>query len=207
MRNFRKYLKKLQELDIEDTLIGKGRTVLLISGSSNYESAALSYEQKEFLKIFEEYGYKIIDSNFPYNKKFENKKYDDVSIIRASISNIIYYIHTLYNRDFQKEIRRHMKFLMDREDIIVVSQSSGLNMLKILNRDNLDRIKIFALGPVATGRRKTENMTVIKGKKDIYTRTIDFHEEDRRVDCGHFNYLINNEIKEKICEELQKDKN
>ena len=100
-----------------------------------------------------------------------------------------------------------MKFLMDKEDIIVVSQSSGLNMLKILNRDNLDRIKIFALGPVAAGRRKTENMTVIKGRKDIYTRTIDFHEEDRRVDCGHFNYLINNEIKEKICEELQKDKN
>ena len=141
MKGFRKYLKKLQELDIKDTFIGKGRTVLLISGSSNYKSAALSYEQREFLKIFEEYGYKIIDSNFPYNKKFENKEYDDVSIIRAGISNIIYYMHTLYDRDFQKEIKRHMKFLLGREDIIVVSQSSGLNMLKILNSNNIEKIK------------------------------------------------------------------
>ena len=207
MSKFKKYLKKLQNLNMDDTLINKEKIVFLISGSSNYESAALSCEQKNFLKIFDEYGYEIIKSNFPYNQNFENERYEDINIIKASISNIIYYTHTLYNKKFQKEIKRHMKCILDNKDIIIISQSSGLNMLKILDYEKLDKIRIFALGPVAFGRKKTGNMIVIKGKRDPYTRIMDFHKEDRKVNCGHFDYLINNEIKENICEGLRKNKN
>ena len=210
MKKFKKYLEKLQKLDVSDSLINLAETdkiVLLISGSSNYKSAALSQEQQNFLEIFKEYGYEVINSNFPYNQKFEHEEYRDVNIVKASISNIFYYIYTLYSKKFQREIRRHLKFFLNnKRKIIIVSQSSGLNVLKILETDVLQEIRIFALGPVARGNRKTKNMTVVKGTRDFYTRRMDLHKADWFVDCKHFDYLINNEIKENIRGELQKNK-
>lgn len=200
MNNFKEYLKKLKMLKTENTLVNKEKIVILISGSSNYKNAALSEEQKNFLEIFRKYGYEIVDSNFPYNENFKNKDYENVNIIKASISNIIYYIHTLYNKEFQKEIVRHCSPFFNKEEVIVVSQSSGFNMLKILEKENLNKIKIFALGPVAKGKSKIGNTAVIKGKRDFYSRIMDFHKEDMLVNCGHFEYLIKDEVKEKICD-------
>lgn len=42
MNNFNEYLKRLQCLEIEKTLIKKENSVILLSGSSNYKNAALS---------------------------------------------------------------------------------------------------------------------------------------------------------------------
>ena len=141
MKKFSSYLKELQYLNVDDTLIKKEKTVIILSGSSNYKSASLSETQKNFLKIFKEFGYNIINSNFPYNENFEHKKFEKVSILKASVSNIVYYWHTLYNKKFQREIERHLKPLFDLDNIVIITQSSGLNLLKYIlkKRDNVLR--------------------------------------------------------------------
>lgn len=265
MKKFSSYLKELQYLNVDNTLIKKGKTVIILSGSSNYKSASLSETQKNFLKIFKEFGYNIINSNFPYNENFEHKKFEKVSILKASVSNIVYYWHTLYNKKFQREIERHLKPLFDLDNVVIITQSSGLNLLKYIlkKRDNVLReqnhiskeqnyvlknrnhilreqscisekqnyilrkqnciskeqntvlenqnikeksFQIFSLGPVAQGYGKIENCIIFKGKKDIYTKILDFHKSDEEVDCEHLNYLENKKIKEFIYEWLEKNK-
>ena len=63
--NFKEYLEKLESLDVSKTLLKEDRIVLVISGSSNLETAALKPDRFEMLNIFKEFGYKIINSNFP----------------------------------------------------------------------------------------------------------------------------------------------
>lgn len=209
MNNFNEYLKKLQCLESEKTLIKKERSVILLSGSSNYKNAALSQIQKEFLNIFEKFGYNVVNSNFPYNEDFKHNDFDDVHILKASISNIVYYWHTLYNINFQKEIKRHLSPLFELENAIIVTQSSGLNLLNCVLKDRNIKEKnfrIFCLGPVAQGSEKIEKAIIFKGKKDMYTKILDNHKCDVRVDCKHFDYLKNKKIKEFIYDTLQKDK-
>lgn len=209
MNNFNEYLKELQCLEIEKTLIKKEKSVILLSGSSNYKSAALSLVQKDFLSIFKKFGYDVINSNFPYNESFKHNDFESVHILKASVSNIVYYWHTLYNINFQKEIERHLSPLFELENAIIVTQSSGLNLLNyVLKNQNIKekQFKIFCLGPVAQGSGKIEKAFIFKGKRDIYTKILDKHEYDAEVDCKHFNYLENKEIKEFIYGTLQKDK-
>ncbi|WP_158612481.1 hypothetical protein [Leptotrichia sp. OH3620_COT-345] len=210
MNKFGKYLKKLEKLDNSKTFLKSDRIVLLLSGSSNYETSALSDVQKNFLEIFRKYGYEIIKSNFPYNNDFEHENFEDVSILKASISNIIYYLHTLYNKRFRKEIKRHFLPLSEFNDIIIVTQSSGLNLLKVALESwdiSNRKVKIFALGAFSYGHRKIQNCVIFKGKKDVYANFMDFHKCDIKVDCGHFDYLKNEQVKEIIYEWLEKNKN
>ena len=209
MNNFNEYLKRLQCLEIEKTLIKKENSVILLSGSSNYKNAALSQVQTEFLNIFENFGYNIVNSNFPYNENFKHENFNNIHILKASISNIVYYWHTLYDINFQKEIERHLSPLFELENAIIVTQSSGLNLLNyVLKKRNIKEknFRIFCLGPVAQGSEKIEKVIIFKGKKDIYTKILDNHKCDVRIDCNHFDYLKNREIKEFIYDTLQKNK-
>ncbi|MDO5089817.1 MAG: hypothetical protein Q4D53_08520 [Leptotrichiaceae bacterium] len=210
MSKFNEYIKKLENLDCSESFLKSDKTVLLLSGSSDYETSALSDLQKDFLKIFKNYGYKVIKSNFPYNGNFEHKNFKNISILKAGISNIVYYIHTLYNPKFRKEIKRHFMPLYEIDDIIIVTQSSGLNLLKVALKNcdmSSKKMKIFALGAFACGYGKIQNCMIFKGKKDIYSKFMDFHKCDVKVDCGHFDYLKNGQVKEIIHEWLEKNKN
>ena len=151
---FKEYLEKLESLDISKTLLKEDKIVLVISGSSNLKTASLEPDRFEILNIFKDFGYKIINSNFPYNEDFPYDEFEDINILKASLSNIIYYPHTLFNKRFEKEIVRHLEPIKSLKDVIIISQSSGLNVWKkFMNLTNYDNknIKIFALGPVAKG--------------------------------------------------------
>ena len=149
--NFKEYLEKLESLDVSKTLLKEDRIVLVISGSSNLKTAALKPDRFEMLNIFEEFGYKVINSNFPYNEDFDYNEFEDINILKASLSNIVYYNHTLFDKRFEKEILRHLYPLQFLKDIIVISQSSGLNVWERfmdLSGCKNENIKIFAFGPV-----------------------------------------------------------
>ena len=204
--NFKEYLEKLGSLDVSRTLLKEDRIVLVISGSSNLKTAALKPDRFEMLSIFKEFGYKVINSNFPYNEDFEHDKYEDISIFKASLSNIVYYSGTLFNKKFKQEILRHLEPVKHLKDVIVISLSSGLNVwnkfMDLANYDN-GNITMFALGPVAKGYGNLKNTVVIKGSLDIYSWLLDFHKTDRIVNCGHLEYFKDRKVKKIIYEYLQ----
>ena len=203
---FEEYLEKLENLDISKSLLKEDKIVLVISGSSNLKSAALEPDRFEILNIFKDFGYKIINSNFPYNEDFPHDKFEDINILKASLSNIIYYPHTLFNKRFEKEILRHLETIKSLKDVIIISQSSGLNLWKkfmdLSNYDN-ENVKIFALGPVGKRYGRIENTVVFKGILDIYSWILDFHKVDKIVNCGHLGYFKDRKVKKIIYEYLQ----
>ena len=203
---FKEYLEKLESLDISKTLLKEDKIVFVISGSSNLKTAALEPDRFEILNIFKDFGYKIINSNFPYNEDFEHGEFEDINILKASLSNIIYYPHTLFNKRFEKEILKHLEPIKSLKNVIIISLSSGLNVWKkfmdLANYDN-ENIKMFALGPVGKGYGKLKNMIVFKGIFDIYSWLLDFHRTDKIVNCGHLGYFKDRKVKE-IIQELMK---
>ena len=203
---FKEYLEKLEKLDVSKTLFKEDKIVFVISGSSNLKTAALEPDRFEILDIFKDFGYKIINSNFPYNEDFQHDEFEDINILKASLSNIIYYPHTLFNKRFEREIVRHLEPIKSLKDVILISQSSGLNVWKKFmdwsNYDN-ENVKIFALGPVAKGYRELKNTIVFKGILDIYSWLLDFHKIDKIVNCGHLGYFKDRKVKKIIYEYLQ----
>ncbi|WP_033398203.1 hypothetical protein [Fusobacterium russii] len=215
MSRFKKYLEQLKKLDIKNSLFNiyqsSDRVVMLLSGSSCYETAALSEEQKEFLSIFKKYGYDIVESNFPYNSAFPYQNYVDENLIKASYVTAIYYIHTLKNRKFQNQIRRHLEGIFKLKELVIITQSSGLNVLnrflEFFEEEDLKRtnIKVFSLGPVAKKTKKLRliDCTIIKGRYDEYSRGLDFHKTDVWLKCRHLSYLKNKELSVYIEKYLQ----
>ena len=81
-------------------------------------------------------------------------KSPQVSLLSASLSNIVYYWHTVLNPCFQKLLQVHMSPLLETKEVIVVCKSSGVNMLTqwlnhLDNEISLPRFRIIALGPVS----------------------------------------------------------
>ena len=207
--NFNEYLKKLESLDISKTLLKEDKIAFVISGSINIKTAALEHDRYEILNLLEEQGYKIIHSNFPYSEDFPYGNFKDVNILKASWSNIIYYLHTLFNKRFEKEILRHLEPMKNLKDIVIISQSSGLNVWKkFLSTSgyNNENIIMFALGPVGRGYGKLKNMIVFKGALDIFSWILDFHKTDKIVSCGHLGYFKDKKVKEEILKTLRKRK-
>lgn len=212
MKKFKEYLEKLQTLNTDKTLLNKNKLVLLLSGSSDYSTASLSDEQLEFLSVFKEFSYEIVNSNFPYNENFNHSEFKDISMIKAGVSNIIYYYHTYYNKKFKAEVIRHTESLFNLDDIIIVTQSSGLNILaEALKYCSVGekKMKILALGPVSqkVSFSQSVDCVIVKGKNDIYSKFLDSNQARKTVDCGHFDYLKNKEVREFVYEWLQKNKN
>ena len=204
---FKEYLEKLEILDVSKTLLKEDKIVFVISGSSNLKTAALEPDRFEILNIFKEFDYKVIKSNFPYNEDFPYDEFEDINILKASLSNIAYYPHTLFNKRFEKEILRHLEPIKSLKDVIIISQSSGLNVWKKfmeLSDFNNENIKMFALGPVGKGYGKLNNVEVLKGIFDIYSWLLDFHKFDKIVNCGHLGYFKDRKVKEIIYEYLQR---
>ena len=203
---FNEYLKKLESLDTTKTLLKEDKIVLVISGSSDLSSASLEPDRYELLNIFKKYGYSIVDSNFPYNEDFPYKDYKEINILKASWSNIFYYPQTLYNKRFKKQILRHLEPIRELKEVVIISQSSGLNIwkkfMKISNFQN-ENIKIFALGAFAKGYGSIKNTIVFKGSFDIYSWILDFHKTDVIVKCGHMGYFKSKDVQEKIEEYLK----
>lgn len=203
---FNEYLEKLESLDTTKTLLKEDKIVLVISGSSDLSSASLEPDRYELLNIFKKYGYSIVDSNFPYNEDFPYKDYKEINILKASWSNIFYYPQTLYNKGFKKQILRHLEPIRELKEVVIISQSSGLNIwkkfMKISNFQN-ENIKIFALGAFAKGYGSIKNTIVFKGSFDIYSWILDFHKTDVIVKCGHMGYFKSKDVQEKIEEYLK----
>ena len=215
MSKMKSYLDCLSALSLDQTMLNSNRLVLFLSGSSDVTCAGLTAGQLDLLHAICPSGYRVVESNFPFNQDFEHIKFPQVSLMSASASNIIYYWHTILNSRFQKLIQQHLSPLLEVQEVVLVCKSSGVNMLTQWLRNvgkevSLPRLRVIALGPVSQLllRQKEVEVLVIKGKKDPYSRILDRHSADIQVDTDHYSYEYREDVKGIIYDWIrQSDKN
>ena len=215
MSKMKSYLDRLSALSLDQTMLNSNRLVLFLSGSSDVTCAGLTAGQLDLLHAICPSGYRVVESNFPFNQDFEHIKFSQVSLMSASASNIIYYWHTILNSRFQKLIQQHLSPLLEVQEVVLVCKSSGVNMLTQWLRSvgkevSLPRLRVIALGPVSQLllRQKEVEVLVIKGKKDPYSRILDRHSADIQVDTNHYSYEYREDVKGIIYDWIrQSDKN
>lgn len=196
-------------------MLDSNRLVLFLSGSSDVTCAGLTAGQLELLHAICPSGYRVVESNFPFNQDFEHIKFPQVFLLSASASNIIYYWYTILNPRFQKLLQQHLSPLLEVQEVVLVCKSSGVNMLTQWLRSvgkevSLPRLRVIALGPVSQLllRQKEVEVLVIKGKKDPYSRILDRHSADIQVDTNHYSYEYREDVKGIIYDWIRKsDKN
>lgn len=215
MSKMKSYLDRLSALSLDQTMLNSNRLVLFLSGSSDVTCAGLTAGQLDLLHAICPSGYRVVESNFPFNQDFEHIKFPQVSLMSASASNIIYYWHTILNSRFQKLLQQHLSPLLEVQEVVLVCKSSGVNMLTQWLRNvgkevSLPRLRVIALGPVSQLllRQKEVEVLVIKGKKDPYSRILDRHSADIQVDTDHYSYEYREDVKGIIYDWIrQSDKN
>ena len=215
MSKMKSYLDRLSALSLDQAMLNSNRLVLFLSGSSDVTCAGLTAGQLDLLHAICPSGYRVVESNFPFNQDFEHIKFSQVSLMSASASNIIYYWHTILNSRFQKLIQQHLSPLLEVQEVVLVCKSSGVNMLTQWLRSvgkevSLPRLRVIALGPVSQLllRQKEVEVLVIKGKKDPYSRILDRHSADIQVDTNHYSYEYREDVKGIIYDWIrQSDKN
>ena len=215
MSKMKSYLDRLSALSLDQTMLDSNRLVLFLSGSSDVTCAGLTAGQLDLLHAICPSGYRVVESNFPFNQDFEHIKFPQVSLMSASASNIIYYWHTILNSRFQKLLQQHLSPLLEVQEVVLVCKSSGVNMLTQWLRNvgkevSLPRLRVIALGPVSQLllRQKEVEVLVIKGKKDPYSRILDRHSADIQVDTDHYSYEYREDVKGIIYDWIrQSDKN
>ena len=215
MSKMKSYLDRLSALSLDQTMLNSNRLVLFLSGSSDVTCAGLTAGQLDLLHAICPSGYRVVESNFPFNQDFEHIKFPQVSLLSASASNIIYYWHTILNSRFQKLLQQHLSPLLEVQEVVLICKSSGINMLtqwlrSVEKEVSLPRLRVIALGPVSQLllRQKELELLVIKGKKDPYSRILDHHSADIQVDTDHYSYEYREDVKGIIYDWIRKsDKN
>ena len=215
MSKMKSYLDRLSALSLDQTMLDSDRLVFFLSGSSDITCAGLTAGQLDLLHAICPLGYRVVESNFPFNQDFEHIKFPQVSLMSASASNIIYYWYTILNSRFQKLLQQHLSPLLEVQEVVLVCKSSGVNMLtqwlrSLGNQVSLPRLRVIALGPVSQLllRQKEVEVLVIKGKKDPYSRILDRHLADIQVDTNHYSYEYREDVKGIIYDWIrQSDKN
>ena len=215
MSKMKSYLDRLSALSLDQTMLNSNRLVLFLSGSSDVTCAGLTAGQLDLLHAICPSGYRVVESNFPFNQDFEHIQFPQVSLLSASVSNIIYYWHTILNPGFQKLLQEHLSPLLEAQEVVLICKSSGVNMLtqwlrSLGNQVSLPRLRVIALGPVSQLllRQKELELLVIKGKKDPYSRILDHHSADIQVDTDHYSYEYREDVKGIIYDWIRKsDKN
>ena len=215
MSKMKSYLDRLSDLFLDHTMLNSDRLVLFLSGSSDVTCTGLTAGQLELLHAICPSGYRVVESNFPFNQDFEHIQFPQVSLLSASVSNIIYYWHTILNPCFQKLLQEHLSPLLEAQEVVLVCKSSGVNMLiqwlrSLGNQVSLPRLRVIALGSVShlLLRQKELELLVIKGKKDPYSRILDRHSADIQVDTDHYSYEYRKDVKGIIYDWIRKsDKN
>lgn len=215
MSKMKSYLDRLSALSLDQTMLDSNRLVLFLSGSSDVTCAGLTAGQLDLLHAICPSGYTVVASNFPFNQDFEHIQFPQVSLLSASVSNIIYYWHTILNPCFQKLLQEHLSPLLEAQEVVLVCKSSGVNMLtqwfrSLGNQVTLPRLRVIALGPVShlLLNQKELELLVIKGKKDPYSRILDRHSADIQVDTDHYSYEYREDVKGIIYDWIRKsDKN
>lgn len=212
MKNkWKTYIQSLEALDEKESEIKGERVVLFLSGNSTLAHAELSNIQQAGLLPLQDRGYMVVGSNFPYNRGFRTKHPIFPGLLKASWHNILYYIFSLKQDKFKKQLLRHFKPITEAKQMVIIAQSSGLNLFtQIVDECSFKHpVLVIALGPVSHKRlnHPKVRVVVIKGRKDWVSRLLDHHPVDYWAECDHFEYLKNKQVREYIYDIIKNQEN
>jgi len=192
------YKTLLEQLDPTDTVFSTvKRRAAIVSGQSDFSHSELSEEQKRLLSLFDHLGYETIKTGFPFNKKHNFTGCKRSNLLKSSVRNLLQYYYSITDEQYKKMLAKHLQPLFrGAEQILIICQSSGLNMLKsalpYLAIEDGTNITVFALGPVVWGKFYDHRMhvVVIKGYWDVVSLLCDRQNVDFWVSCHHLNYCV-----------------
>ena len=166
--------------------------VMLLTGQSDPTSCALSPVQRAFLDALPLPAADKVPLNFPYAD--DTAAWRPVWLLLASARHVRQY--TASQRPaFVARHRDGLRARLERaERTLILAGSLGLELLINLQlpREALDRLHVFAYGPVARQRLDCDCL-LVQGRRDWISR-LWFPAVDRRVDCGHMDYLESPEV-------------
>lgn len=126
--------------------------------------------------------------NFPYVRTGPFPAH--VSLLSASLNNILHCLSSL-TPQFRARHRDAVLRVFDGHDpVILLAGSCGLELLNNLHlpRPLLQRLHVFACGPVSRRLPSTASCRIIQGEHDLLSRCC-HRNAHHRVPCSHLGYL------------------
>lgn len=166
--------------------------VVFLTGQSDPARCGLSPVQRSFLDALPLPASARLPLNFPYHSGTESWR--KVSLLAASVSNARQYRASRRPQFSARHTPHVMRQLARAPRTLILAGSAGLELLANLRlpREALDRVHVFAYGPVA--RRLPEcACLLVQGRRDWVSRWW-FRTVDHRVECSHLDYLESPEV-------------
>jgi hypothetical protein len=164
--------------------------IAFLTGQSDARGCALSNVQSDFLARLD--ATHAVPRNFPYDTG--TRPFTPTPLLSASFSNARQYWASRL-RAFRERHRPGVEQMIEGADrSLLLVGSCGLELFNnlALTRALLDRVVVFAYGPVARRRPDCEAV-LVQGRRDFISRCW-FRHVDLRVDAGHMDYLARDEV-------------
>lgn len=166
--------------------------IAMLNGRSNPANWTLSPAQQAFLRQLGGADRHLTGMNFPYLPT--EKAYQPTALLRASLANGWEYLNARMPW-FRRRYRSVVQALLQQaEHTVFVAGSCGLELLNCLQLapSDLEKVSVFAYGPVARARPACRSL-LVQGRADWISRRW-FAEADIVVDADHLNYLQQDEV-------------
>jgi hypothetical protein len=175
--------------------------VAFLTGQSDATRCALSPVQRAFLEALPLPASARLPLNFPYHA--DTAPWRNVSLLAASVNNARQYRTSRRPEFVARHAPQVLRQLECAPRTLILAGSAGLELLANLRlpREALDRVHVFAYGPVA--RRLPDCPCVlVQGRRDWVSRWW-FRTVDHRVECTHLDYLESPEVRALCVQTLQ----
>lgn len=167
-------------------------SVAFLTGRSDPGSNALSPAQRGFMERSPVPAGQWLDRNFPYA---ECGAWRETPLLRASVNNSLEYLLSRRERFRQRYRTSFMETFAGDAPVILLTGSCGLELLVNLRLpcEFLERLHVFAYGPVSRSTPDCATLQLVQGNQDMISRW--WHSwVDHRIACGHMDYLDSPEM-------------
>jgi len=161
--------------------------VALLTGQSDPSQWVLSPAQDTFLASIGVPPDCRVRLNFPYREG--STDYRPAHLLEASLHNGALYFRSRLRAFRQKHLTDVEALIAAADRTVFLAGSCGLELFNNLRlrQSLLERVSVFAFGPVARGRPACAHL-LVGGRRDPLSRWF-FPRPDHLIDCGHLSYL------------------
>lgn len=167
--------------------------IAFITGRSDPDCWLLSPLQDAFIQQLIAPDRQLIERNFPYTEQ-HHAHYKVPPLIKASYRNAREYLSSR-KPDFINRYQSAVMAIIDQAPhTLFLAGSCGLELFNNLKlpTERLDKVSVFAYGPVARQRPECYHQ-LVQGRSDPISR-LWFRHADSYVNCSHLDYLSNPEL-------------
>ena len=185
------YLERLSKLNATPNRVEE--RVLLCTGQSSFKSSALSLEQLSFLETAAPTECSVLSMGFPFDSSFDGAGFREVGMVSASWRNARQVYWSMFSPVYREAIARRFQAVIGATSrrLIIVTGSCGLQLVNVawpkLQIPTELRIDLVALGPACFGELRMP-VTVVRGRRDIWSRMLYRGRVDHVCAGGHLDY-------------------